>query len=160
TLQGLHRYSANSHTSNSMKTKLALFLILTSSFIVDLQAGSATWNLNPTSDDWNTAANWTPATVPNQPSDTASFATRDEANVTWADHWIGLQIAGVPFNPGASAFTITLVPSSSLADYQLIGAGMTNNSGIVQNVVLQVAGLGSEGFLDFENGATAGSLMN
>jgi hypothetical protein len=24
-------------------------------------AGSATWNLNPTRGDWNTAANWTPA---------------------------------------------------------------------------------------------------
>src|SRR5215813_9479155 len=95
TLQGLHRYSGNSHTSNSMKTKLALFLILTSSFILDLQAGSATWNLNPTSDDWNTAANWTPATVPNQPSDTASFATSDQTNVTWANTAIGLQIAGV-----------------------------------------------------------------
>jgi hypothetical protein len=27
-------------------------------------AGSATWNLNPTGGDWNTAANWTPATCP------------------------------------------------------------------------------------------------
>ena len=24
------------------------------------RAGSATWNLNPASGDWNTAANWTP----------------------------------------------------------------------------------------------------
>jgi hypothetical protein len=30
-------------------------------------AASATWNLNPAGDDWNTAANWTPATVPNGP---------------------------------------------------------------------------------------------
>src|SRR6266446_2574459 len=29
--------------------------------------GSATWNLNPTSGDWNTATNWTPETVPNGP---------------------------------------------------------------------------------------------
>ncbi len=42
-------------------------------------AGSATWNLNPTSGDWNTAANWTPATVPNGPADTATF---DISNTT------------------------------------------------------------------------------
>ena len=50
-------------------TLLALFLILTSQ---SATAGSATWNLNPTSNDWNTAANWTPMTVPNGPSDEAS----------------------------------------------------------------------------------------
>jgi len=27
------------------------------------QAGGATWNLNPTTGDWNTAANWTPAAL-------------------------------------------------------------------------------------------------
>jgi hypothetical protein len=27
-------------------------------------AGSATWDQNPTSGDWNAAANWTPQTVP------------------------------------------------------------------------------------------------
>src|SRR5947208_15938786 len=42
-------------------------------------AGSATWNLNPTSGDWNTATNWTPATVPNGPNDTATF---DVSNIT------------------------------------------------------------------------------
>ena len=28
-------------------------------------AGSATWATNPTSGEWNTAANWVPNTVPN-----------------------------------------------------------------------------------------------
>ena len=50
------------------------------------RAGSATWNLNPTSNDWYTAANWTPATVPNDPSD---IATLDVSNVT------ALQSSGV-----------------------------------------------------------------
>jgi len=32
------------------------------------QAGGATWNLNPTTGDWNTAANWTPAApLPDNP---------------------------------------------------------------------------------------------
>jgi len=35
-------------------------------------AGSATWKLNPTSGDWNTAANWSPSTVPNGAADTES----------------------------------------------------------------------------------------
>ena len=37
-----------------------------------VDAGSATWNLNPTSSDWNAALNWTPNTVPNGPADVAS----------------------------------------------------------------------------------------
>ena len=30
---------------------------------VSLVGGSATWNLNPTIGEWNTAANWMPATL-------------------------------------------------------------------------------------------------
>src|SRR4029077_5024945 len=37
------------------------------------RAGSATWDLDPISGDWNTAANWTPASVPNGPADIATF---------------------------------------------------------------------------------------
>src|SRR6266513_254798 len=68
------------------------------------RAGSATWNLNPTSGLWDTAANWTPATVPNAPSDTATF---DVSNITSV--FSGpREINGITFNPGASAFTITI----------------------------------------------------
>jgi hypothetical protein len=56
-----------------MKTKLITIFILTSSFILDAHAGSATWNFSPSSGDWSTAANWTPATVPNGPADIATF---------------------------------------------------------------------------------------
>jgi len=42
--------------------------------VTTLQAGSATWNVNPVSSDWNTAANWTPHTVPNGSPDTAMFS--------------------------------------------------------------------------------------
>src|SRR5450432_3691960 len=44
-------------------------------------AGSATWTLNPTSGDWNTAANWMPDTVPNGSGDTASFAASNNPNL-------------------------------------------------------------------------------
>ena len=45
-------------------------------------AGSATWSLNPTSGDWNTAANCEPATVPNGTSDIATFDTSNLTDVS------------------------------------------------------------------------------
>jgi hypothetical protein len=42
-----------------MKTKLVVCLTLTFAFILAAYAGSATWNLNPATGDWNTATNWT-----------------------------------------------------------------------------------------------------
>src|SRR6266478_2625444 len=50
------------------------------------------------------------------------------------------------FNPGASAFTIT-----SGRDLNIFGAGVTNNSGVMQNFV--VPGLGAS--IHFFNSATA-----
>jgi len=44
-------------------------------------AGSATWNLNPTSGDWNTATNWTPATVPNATIDVATFGASNTTSI-------------------------------------------------------------------------------
>jgi hypothetical protein len=46
------------------------------------RAGSAMWKANPTSGDWNTAANWTPTTVPNGVSDTATFATSNTTQLS------------------------------------------------------------------------------
>ena len=64
-------------------------------------ADSATWNLNPTSGDWTTAANWTPATVPNGPSDTATFASSDVTDVSIRAL---VQLDGIVFDVGADAF--------------------------------------------------------
>src|SRR5262245_61248942 len=106
-------------------------------------AGSATWNLNPTSGDWNTAANWTPNTVPDDPSDTATF---DVSNVTAISQTGVIDVAEIIFNPGASAFTITCG-----RDLNLDGAGITNNSGVEQNFV--ATGLGAS--IHFFNSSTA-----
>ena len=46
-------------------TKPKLLIILSLALAIDAHAGSATWNLNPASGDWDTASNWTPNTVPN-----------------------------------------------------------------------------------------------
>lgn len=68
-------------------------------------AGSATWNFNPISDDWNTAANWTPETVPNSPEDTATFGVSNVTNVSTSQP---TEVKGIVFPAGASAFTITV----------------------------------------------------
>jgi autotransporter-associated beta strand protein len=112
-------------------------------------AGSAEWNLNPTSDDWNTAANWTPMTVPNGPADTATFALSNTTDVSFSAN---TTLDGITFSPGASSFTFTATTSVSLT---LSGAGITNNSGTTQNFV--TANPNGLFLIEFSNSATAGS---
>jgi autotransporter-associated beta strand protein len=91
-------------------------------------AGSATWGLKPTSNDWNTAANWTPETVPDGPTDIATF---DVSNVTDVavpgDIYSYIELDSLVFSPGASAYDIIFQGG-------LFGTGVVNNSGIVQYV--------------------------
>ena len=115
------------------------------------QAGSATWNLNPASGDWNTAANWTPATVPNGPADTAQFAVSNTTGISISSP---TEVNGTQFNPGASAFTITAPP---MLTFTISGVGITNNSGTTQNFVTTVDGAGNHGSINFSNSATAGN---
>jgi len=115
------------------------------------QAGSATWNLNPASGDWNTAANWTPPTVPNGPADTAQFAVSNTTDISISSP---IEVNGTQFNPGASAFTITAPP---MLTFTISGVGITNNSGTTQNFVTTVDGVGNHGSINFSNSATAGN---
>ena len=114
-------------------------------------AASATWNLNPNSGDWNTAANWTPATVPGAAADTATF---DLSNTSGVYLSANTQVNGIVFNAGASAFTITASPMFQLT---ISGMGITNNSGIAQDLVAAVDGSGNRGSILFKNSANAGS---
>ncbi|MEP6636769.1 MAG: hypothetical protein ABJB97_08580, partial [Acidobacteriota bacterium] len=68
------------------------------------RAGSATWKLDPISGDWNTAANWTPATVPNGSSDTATFGASNLTDVSLSN---AVQVSEVVFGADTSAFTIS-----------------------------------------------------
>ena len=121
--------------------------------IQTLHAGSATWNLNPGSGDWNTATNWTPATVPNGAASAATFAL---SNTTGLSLSAFTEVNGVAFNAGANAFTITASPPFQLT---ISGVGITNNSGITQNFVNAVDGVSKGGgVVEFLNSATAGSL--
>ena len=131
---------------NQIPTILSLVLV---SFLLSraASAGSATWNLNPGSGDWNTATNWTPATVPNGADDVATFAASNTTDVT-----VSLQttVNGITFDPGASPFTITTGPIL----LTISGAGITNNSGITQDVVV-----GNLSALYLTGSVTAGSGM-
>jgi autotransporter-associated beta strand protein len=121
---------------------LVLFIPVRSS-----PAGSATWDLSPVSGDWNTAANWTPATVPNDISDIATFGVSNTTDVTCSAQVV---LDSIVFSAGASPFTITTPPGQTLVFY---GAGITNNSGAIQRFVVP----GGD-FLFFSNSTTAGSL--
>lgn len=126
---------------------LSAVLLLLSAQYSD--AGSATWNLNPTSGDWFTGSNWTPATVPNGPDDTATFGV---SNITFVStgYFNSAEVNGIVFDPGASAYTITFLTTLTIS-----GVGITNNSGTTQAFS---AGYDGSGSISFTNSATAGSL--
>ena len=112
-------------------------------------AGSATWNLNPARPVWNTASNWTPATVPNGPGDIATFDVSNTTDVALA---ASITLNGIIFNAGASAFTI----STYLETLDIEGSGITNNSSVTQMFLVPTDLAGGRGLLEFFNTATAG----
>ena len=106
---------------------VSLFLLV---LAVHSFAGSATWNLDPTSGDWNTAENWTPATVPNGPSDVATFAASSVNQVSFSAS--STEVAEVVFDATAtSSFNLTIGEGKFLT---ISGTGVVNNSGVTQNV--------------------------
>src|SRR5947208_5481019 len=108
-------------------------------------AGSATWATNPTSGDWNTAANWRPNTVPNGTSDVATFGTSNVTDVINSDMIVNL--GSLVFNSGASQYTIT-----AMDNIALYGTGIVNGSGVMQSFVA--------GAFLFNNSSTAGDMVN
>jgi autotransporter-associated beta strand protein len=131
-----------------MKTKLLIILGLITP--VSAYAGSATWNLNPGNNDWNTATNWMPATVPNSPTDVATFDLSNTTNVAVS---AVTTVDSVVFGPGASAFTITGAVGTSVT---ISGAGVVNNSGITQNFVASAGRRFASPVIYFTNSASAG----
>ena len=134
--------------------KANLPVALTLALAIHVHAGSATWNLNPANKDWNTASNWTPATVPNGPADTATFEISNKRAVSVTDN---TEVNAIVFNPGASAFSISSSTNVNGIAPQLTisGTGVTNNSGVVQNFVA-VGGRSILPAIAFTNSATTG----
>ena len=135
------------------------FTILTAAALLLLAAqrpsfaGSATWDQNPTSGDWNTAANWMPQTVPNSTTDIATFDASNVTNVSSENTTINLDSA--VFNSGAPPYTITLDVSGIF----LNGAGIVNNSGSMQSFVIPEEG-DFYGAVFLYNSATAGNMTS
>jgi len=115
--------------------------------------GSATWQQTPATGNWNTPANWNPATVPNGLSDVATFSVSDETNVTVTS---GITLDSIVFQPDASGFTINT--SSEFASVLINGAGVINNSAFAQNFFVNAAGH-DQGALDFAGSASAGDAI-
>jgi fibronectin-binding autotransporter adhesin len=114
-------------------------------------AGSAQWDEVPKGFDWNTAANWTPDTVPNGPADEATlgFSTLTNLFVTSAT-----EVKSVVFNLQASTYTITALQGLTL---NIRGPGITNLSAVTQNFVAGSQSMGQFGVLRFTNSATVGN---
>ena len=137
--------------------KFTLILLFSGLFpFSTLFAGSATWNLIPVSNDWNTARNWTPRTIPNSPADTATFPT---SNVSNAIIHSSVEVNSIVFNDDPTEFTVTVgdAASQNIATLTLSGAGVMNsNTRLLQT--LEAAGTlstsGATNVISFTNRAT------
>ena len=116
------------------------------------QAGSATWLANPATNHWNNANNWTSGGPPNGPNDIATFAT---SNTTGIIHTADVEVSGIVFNSGASAFTITTGATATLT---IVGAGITDNAAAAENFVTTGSSTANTvgGQIFFLTSATAG----
>lgn len=119
-----------------------------------VQAGSATWNLNPATGDWNTPTNWTPATVPNGSSDVATFGASSVSSVVVTSN---VEVAAINFSPGAPSFGLTADPLVTLT---ISGSGIANNANPVESFVSAVDSLSNVGAIVFTNSAEAGTLTS
>ena len=109
-------------------------------------AGSATWNADPTSKDWNTAANWTPQSVPMERTDVATFDVSSVTNVLLSG---AATIDSIVFTASARAFTINVGK-----DLTFVGAGVVNDSSAVQTLVGT-----SRSIIAFKRTSSAGHTM-
>jgi autotransporter-associated beta strand protein len=138
----------NARISKSIRVIAAALLILAAQR--PSLAGSATWRTNPSTGAWDTEANWMPNTVPNGSGDIATFGTSNVIDVSSA---ISVTVDSIVFGLGAPSYTIT---SEHGTDVFLDGAGVVNNSGVVQSFVKT----DDYGAIFFYNAATAGRLTN
>src|SRR5439155_8389903 len=142
-------------TTSSVRIWIKRFIFVVAAALLSLAAqrhclaGSATWSTNPSSSEWNTAANWMPNTVPNGPSDIANF---DTSNVTNLLSKTTVELDSIVFNSGADPFTITSNEGTNLI---LTGTGVVNNSGVVQSFIKV-----PNGAVFFFNNATAGEMTS
>jgi autotransporter-associated beta strand protein len=133
-----------------VSVRLACLCLLSLSAFQTADAGSATWGLHPTNDDWNTAANWMPATVPNGTSDVANFDVSDVLTPTVS---ADTTVDSIVFTPAAPAYALTVSPPAILTTS---GSGVINNSGVEQTFNIPAMDSSDVGRMFFYNEASAG----
>jgi autotransporter-associated beta strand protein len=107
-------------------------------------AQSATW-AGPGA-DWDTTANWSPASVPTA---TAIFTGATPTSITFSQ--AATSIGTMQFNAGAPGYTFEFGAGNT---FNVIGAGVSNNSSNAPTFT----GTGvSSGTINFENSSTAGN---
>ena len=134
--------------------RCAMLLTLSFGALSAVYGGSATWSANPATNDWNTATNWMPPTIPNGSTDTATF---DASSITAVSLSADIEIDSILFDPGASAFTVTIPTSLTLS---ISGIGLTNNSATRQNLVTEPTVTNEPGTIQFSQNASAGGLVS
>jgi autotransporter-associated beta strand protein len=120
--------------------RIAALLAGVSLSAVSAHAQGAIWNLNGTG-DFNTSANWTPATVP---TGTAIFGVSNQNNVTFSA--TTSNINSWTFNAGASNYNF-IINAPLTGGINFFGAGIISNGGAA-NII-------NSGTLAFNSG-TAG----
>ena len=117
----LNSYAVSMKVSAHFCSRAVIPLLALAS-ILSAQGGSATWDASPPTNNWNTAGNWNPATVPNGQTDDATFSA---SNQTAIEMTSDISLGGVFFTSTAPAYTISLDSGRSL---QLYDSGMSNSS--------------------------------
>lgn len=84
-------------------------------------AQDATWLPNPGSNNFNTASNWTPATVP---TGTAFFGTSNTTSIAFQS-FTTTSVGTLQFNPGAPAYSFTTENGSPHQSVSPVPASLT-----------------------------------
>ena len=113
------------------------------------QAQDAMWSATPGSNLWDTAANWSPATVP---TGTASFGPSNTTTIQFLPT-SSTSIGTLKFNPGAPAYTFTEFPPF-FTSIRITGLGVVNDSSNPPTFIV-----GNQENLLFLNASTAGNAI-
>jgi autotransporter-associated beta strand protein len=113
------------------------------------RAQDATWLVNPGSGNFNTAANWSPPTVP---TGTASFGASNTTSIAF-QAFTTTSVGTLQFNPGAPAYSFTTENGFSTS-ISITGAGVVDSSSNAPTFIVN-----NQANIFFRNGSTAGDAI-
>ncbi len=113
------------------------------------RAQDATWSTAPGSSNFNTAANWTPATVP---TGTAFFGASNTTSIAF-QAFTTTSVGTLQFNPGAPAYSFTTENGFSTS-ISITGTGIVNNSSNAPTFII-----GNQANIFFRNASAAGNAI-